>query len=495
MFLALAPLVISYGLGYQYDFKKKEVIQTGAVVIKTIPSKANIFLDGELQNKNNFWEELFNDFVKINQLKIGKYNLKIKKNNYYSWGKNIEIKEGMVTKLGNVILLPVNPKIENVIAGDINNFWFSGDRNKIVYTVFGDQKNIILKSLALNEFLKNTGEFKLLALKTNSEINNLKWSENNKNIIFEIVINKNSETENSKFYLINLEENKIINLDKKFKLIFNKQWQAKSDDIFYLKNGDLYRINYSSQLVNLFLKNISAYAAKNNFIYYVKTASADSADSKTAVYRIKGNGLSDESLIVELPPENNFDKIEISAGDQIILKSKKGNLYLIENNNSNGNPKLVNSSVADFELSEERNRFFYFNDHEIWVYYLKEKTSQPAKEKYANELITRFSGEIKNVTWYSDFEHLFFQFGKTIKFIELDSRDKRNCFDFVELNISDNPPLDKEKYSLNPLLSKEWSGVVENQNNSLIFDSEKNKLYFLDKADGKNVLREVLLFP
>ncbi|NIA10102.1 MAG: hypothetical protein GWP10_10355, partial [Nitrospiraceae bacterium] len=380
MFLIIAPLVISYGLGYQYDFTKKEIIQTGAIVIKTIPPKANIFLDGELQNKNNFWEELLNDFVKINQLKVGRYNLKIKKGGYHSWEKNIEIKEGIVARLDNVILLPADPKIENAITGDIDNFWFSDSNSKIVYTVFDNQKNIILKALAPDEPVKNISEFKLLALKTNSEINNLKWSKDGKNIIFEIIVNKNLKTENSKFYLINFEENKIINLDKNFKLVFSRQWQAKSNDIFYLKNSDLYRINYSSRSINLFLKNVSAYAIKNNFIYYVKSAPADSTDSKTAVYKIKNNGLSDESLIAELPAGEEFDKIEISAGDQIILKSKEGNLYLIENDN-NKNLKLINSSVVNFEFSEGKDKFFYFNNYEIWVYYLKEKISQPAKEK------------------------------------------------------------------------------------------------------------------
>jgi len=472
IFLILAPLVIFYGLGYQYDFQKKEVIQTGAAIIKTIPPRANIFLNGELQNKNNFWEELLNDFVKINQLKVGKYNLRAEKNDCHSWDKNIEIKEGAVTKLDNVILLSANPEIVNAITDDMDNFWFNDDKSKIAYTVFDSQENIILKVLTLNESPRNISEFKLLAIKANSKISSLKWDKNSENIIFEIVIDKNLETEILKFYLINLKKNKIINPDKNFKLVSGKQWQIKNDDIFYLKNNDLHRLNYSIRSINLFLKNISAYAVKDNFIYYIKSTPID---SKTAVYKIKNNGLLDERLITELPFGEEFDKIGISDSDQIILKSKEGNLYLIENDN-NKNLKLINSSVADFELSKEKDRFFYFNDYEIWVYYLKEKTSQPAKEKYANELITRFSDEIKAVAWYSDSEHLFFQVGETIKFIELDNRDKRNCYDFVELEF--------------PPLKKGIKGISK-----LIFDPKKNKLYFLDKADGKNVLREVLLFP
>ena len=73
---------------------------------------------------------------------------------------------------------------------------------------------------------------------------------------------------------------------------------------------------------------------------------------------------------------------------------------------------------------------------------------------------------------------------KIIKFIELDDRDKRNCYDFVKLNNSNNP-----------LLSKEDPEIIREQNNFLIFDQKKNKLYFLDKTDGEKVLREILVFP
>ncbi len=472
MFLILAPSVIFYGLGYQYDFDEKEVVQTGAIIVKISPSQTDVFLNGKLQNKNSFWEELLNNFVKINQLKVGEYNLKIKKDDHFSWEKNIEVKEGIITKLENVILLPINPEIKNVISENLDNFWFSQDNNKIAYTVFSNQKNIILNILDLDNPEKNIAEFKLLALKSDFEISNLKWSKDKENIVFEITGN-NTDILKSKLYLVNLKERKIINLDKNFKLISSSQWQSKDDTIFYLKNNDLYRINYSDKLINLFSKNISAYTVKNNFVYYTKSTPID---PKIAVYKIKNNGLSDESLIIELPAGEEFDKIEISADDQIILRSKDKKLYLADNDK---NLKLINSSVADFQLSEEKNKLFYFNGHEIWIYYLEEKIVQPAKEKDANELVTRLSDEIKNVVWYSTSEHLFFQAGEIIKFIELDNRDKRNCYDFIKLESVDNP-----------LLGKEGPGVV---NDSLVFDPEKNKLYFLDKADGENILREVLI--
>jgi len=467
LFLILAPLILSYGLGYRYDYKEKEVVQTGAVVIKTIPAQANIFLNNELQNKSGFWEDLLNDFVKIDQLKVGKYNLKIKKDGYHAWEKNIGIKEGIVTKLANVILLPLDPKIKSAAPGNIDNLWFSRDNRKIAYTVFDNQKNIVLKVSTLNS-PHSAAEFKLLASKNSSRINNLKWSEDDKNIIFEVIGSRDGEpNQNPALYLINLEENKIINLNNSFDFLPNSKWQTEDSDIFYLANGDLYRINRAEKSINIFLKNISSRAMEGNTIYYVKSVPGNLESGLppiNSIYKIKNYDiLNGNYLIAELPPKEDFDKIEISASGQIILKSKNKKLYLIDDKIL----ELISSSATDFQLSGTQDKLFYFNSHEIWVYYLKEKTSRPAKEKYANDLVARFSGEIKSAAWHSGFEHLFFQTEKTIKFIELDDRGKRNCYDFIELNDS--------------------SGA------KLVFDEEEDRLYFLETTANKNILKEVSL--
>jgi len=45
-----------------------------------------------------------------------------------------------------------------------------------------------------------------------------------------------------------------------------------------------------------------------------------------------------------------------------------------------------------------------FNDHEIWI---------------GNDLVTRFSNQIQNATWYPDLAHIIFQQGKEIRIIEI----------------------------------------------------------------------------
>ena len=111
--------------------------------------------------------------------------------------------------------------------------------------------------------------------------------------------------------------------------------------------------------------------------------------------------------------------------------SSSGNLYFIDNRNK---INFINSSVkkADFFYNDER--IIYNNDHEIWIYYIKEKTSQPAKKEFTNELFTRFSGYIGNIFLHKDEEHLFYKEGDIFKFSQIDNRDKRNIFEIMKID-------------------------------------------------------------
>ena len=61
----------------------------------------------------------------------------------------------------------LNPKIKNAVPDGVDNLWFSHDNLKIAYTVPGDQRNIILKTLDFNNS-QRVIEFKLLVSKSPS---------------------------------------------------------------------------------------------------------------------------------------------------------------------------------------------------------------------------------------------------------------------------------------------------------------------------------------
>jgi len=55
IFLLGAPLIILYYQGYRFDLEKKSLTQTGGLFLKVTPKQAEIYIDGELVKKTDFF--------------------------------------------------------------------------------------------------------------------------------------------------------------------------------------------------------------------------------------------------------------------------------------------------------------------------------------------------------------------------------------------------------------------------------------------------------
>lgn len=97
--LILTTGVVLYARGYRLDLTKKILTETGMVLSKSVPDGANVYLDGDLVAATD---------STITGLKAGNYGLKIEKEGFVSWEKNVEVKEGLVTNI-TALLPPISP--------------------------------------------------------------------------------------------------------------------------------------------------------------------------------------------------------------------------------------------------------------------------------------------------------------------------------------------------------------------------------------------------
>ena len=109
-FLIFGPYLIFYSQGIRFDFQKKKFVKTGAIFIKAIPTGASVFLDGKLIKKTDF---VFGS-AKIENLMPKVYKIKIEKEGYFPWEKELEVKEKMVTEIKEKILFPKSLKIKKI---------------------------------------------------------------------------------------------------------------------------------------------------------------------------------------------------------------------------------------------------------------------------------------------------------------------------------------------------------------------------------------------
>ncbi len=96
-----AAVVVLYAQGFRLDLGQRSLAKTGMLLVKSVPDGARVLLDGELRGATD---------STLSSLKPGTYHLKIEKEGYLSWEKDVEVKEELVTK-ASALLPPLSPSL------------------------------------------------------------------------------------------------------------------------------------------------------------------------------------------------------------------------------------------------------------------------------------------------------------------------------------------------------------------------------------------------
>jgi len=182
IFISIAPILTLYVQGYRLDFENKRLTQTGGLFIKTItPKQAEVYLDNKLAAKTDF----FFSSTLIENLLPKIYNIRVQKQDYYAWEKNLEVKEKQVVEARSIVLFPKDPGFELISSG-IKNIWFSKDKKRAVIKEENENTwNLELYNLEKNvksHLLKETDFYK-----AGAELISLDFTDDN-NLFIEVAI-------------------------------------------------------------------------------------------------------------------------------------------------------------------------------------------------------------------------------------------------------------------------------------------------------------------
>jgi hypothetical protein len=210
-FIILVPSIILYALGYGFDFDKKTFVNTGAIYLKSYPSKAEIYIDDKLRGKTNEF---------IGHLIPKVYEIKIIKEDYHPWQKNLTIKSGLVSKADNIFLVPFNPKISLV------------DEKSEIYSSF--ENPYLMPISQLTELIKKKSKYTIF------DISNLKFDSKKEKIYF---LSKNN------LYSLELDKENLENSLLSDVLTPNVvNYTIYKNGIIYLEyfTGQIYELDLSS---------------------------------------------------------------------------------------------------------------------------------------------------------------------------------------------------------------------------------------------------------
>ena len=379
IFCALAPVLIFRSQGYRFDFQNRKIIQTGGFYFEILPKQASIYLDDKFSRKTDFF---FNSTL-IENLLPKKYNVKITKDNYITWEKNLEIREKEVAEAKNITLFPQDSAF-TIISEEVKNFWVSPSEEKIVW----------------KEMKNNTWDLKLYDLK----------KELKSHLISEDEISRNDVD------LINLEFSQ--NGETVFlEVIASEQLKNYSLDI---NKGSSSLKETSKPQVN---KAIITYQSFNNENYYL--------DNKGDLYKTKEDlskqiitnkeKINDSSFLLE--KETPY---QLYVFPDFIFLKENSFVYLF--NTETKSFEKFSENIKDFKISPDSKTIAYFFDTEIWILPIEKTKLYEAKKSV---FLVRFSKPIQDIFWINS-TYIAFNVENNIKISEIDTRDQLNIIDLGE---------------------------------------------------------------
>lgn len=365
LFLLAAPAAILYSQGYRFDFERKKITQTGGFFLKAEPKQVEIYIDGKLAKKTDF----FFGSALLEDLLPKRHKIEVKKEGHFNWEKDLEIREKEVTEVKNLVLFPKNLNFRILTKG-IENFWFSPDGKKIILKESGEQ-GWALKLYDLGKNIKSHLIEEGDVYSKGAELIDLELSEDSREISLTIGMKEQEKTF-------------ILKLDKMPPQLVEKE-------------------------VALPTKNILASQKQNQDVYYL--------DNSGYVFK---NEEKLNEVAFPMQPETEY---ALEIFQNFLFLRENQNLYLF-NPDSKSFEKFF-ENLKGLKISPDNKKLVFFSDSEIWILFLKNEGIKKAGEKL---FISRLSKKIGDVSWLNS-DYLVFNSENNLKIVEIDDRDRIQTWD------------------------------------------------------------------
>lgn len=140
--LIIAVGVIFWARGFKPNFQTGAIDRTGQIVANSTPEGASVLLNDRLMSATD---------TTIGFLDPGIYKVKIQKEGYFPWEKEVFVRADLVTEI-NALLFPQAPEIKPLTATGAYNPTLSPDNSKIVFGVSGASGGVFILPLVDSPF-------------------------------------------------------------------------------------------------------------------------------------------------------------------------------------------------------------------------------------------------------------------------------------------------------------------------------------------------------
>lgn len=444
LFFASIPAIVLYTQGYRIDFVNLVLVETGGMDLGIRPFSVKIFLNDELRQETNFFfrNALFRNIIP------GDYAVRIEKKDYQDWSKIIIVEAGQVNRVSSIRLFSQALK-ERLVLENVEHITLSPDSRyalsllSVVPEIETTKNQEVPQTTATAQLhmltLRDGSTQPILDLSPREKIVRMEWADNSKTFLVHT-----KEKRNQKIYTASVEEPDLlfewdVFLTKKYPGAYDtdaKIVASNTPNIFFViarqvdGTFSLDRLNLTDQLViRDVVTDITGFTTSDDAIFFI--------DSLAVLHQ--ANMFTGELSTLNTTPiaEEELDTI------RIIVRGDKKAIALLSNTNltlwQEDKPlERIAQNVEGIAFSPDGNKFVYWGDAGIFVYWLREVFGPPKRLAGDTERIE----EIQNTTRIRWLEgrsaHLIIEASDNkILIPELDARGGRNIIEFT----LDNPLL------------------------------------------------------
>jgi hypothetical protein len=447
IFLVVAPVVVMRARGFRFDLNRGVFVHSGTISVKSNPQNVKIMVNGEPAESNL---NRINSSFNISGLMPGDYEISVQADGFQSWNKKIDVHSGMASEFWNVLLVRNDYQDTSYSTGGIENYFISHNNGLAAYTNEDSINGTNINILSIDDkSIVNSFHFDNAIYSKEEREENIEWSPEANYLSIPFKVTKEIKTLVGRkeiietvaeyvYYIIDIGPNETFNLNEFLGKndIRKVRWDpSEKDYLFFQSENNLYRasIRDVSDLI-LIASDVSSYDLSKSGIYYTQMPNE-------LVFQIAPDGQSQRNQLTSSFPEENkaeTDKFIVYDTNRMAFIDKQKNLFVYNSGDHDRYFRKLSANVEGLQFSDDGKKMLFWTGNEISVYFLRDWNVQPLRVENEVQNITRYSTEIKNVQWFKDYEHVIFNTDKTLKIIELDSRDHFNSMDILQIGLDES---------------------------------------------------------
>lgn len=467
LFLIITPIIVMRAKGYRFDLSRGVFVHSGIITLKTNPQDFNVYVDEKLEDSKKL--NRINSSYNISGLIPKNYNLTISAEGFQSWTKKAEVHSGLSSEFWNVLLVRNDYERTPYNTGGINKFFLSPKNKSLAYVYSNDNETTIKVVNIDTKAIENTFTFSSWQFTDDSRKENVEWSPEGDLLSIPLKKKAAGQGENKieyDYFIADPSTDEAISLNEFSgkSNIKNVRWDPEEKYyLFFLSENSLYRANIQDKTSAILIaENISSYDLSKTNVYYAQIPNE-------LIFKTSLDGKAERTQITQNYPTEQIsptEKLIVYDELRIAFLNKNKELFVFNRGEFDTYFKKLGGDIEGLQFSDDGKKLLFWTNNEITAYFLRQWNVQPTRNENEVQNITRYSESIKNIQWFSDYEHIIFSVGPYIKIIELDSRDHLNCMDIAKAD-TDSP--------------------------FIIYNNYLGYLFFTDTKDGASDLNRITL--